>query len=461
MTFDPTIAAIRFGTGLSPRIAPPRGVDEMAYRLAGPDVTAARFPWFTFDEITPSPLQMAEAQRARRGLDPDSAEGKAAAEAYGALREAAAERHRRSLAVLLARGIAAEEGLRERLVRFWSDHFTVEARQTRTAHLVSAYVEGAIRPHVAGRFADMLKAVIRSPVMLVYLDQVRSVGPNSRLGKRRGQGLNENLARELLELHTLGVGGAYGQADVTELAELLTGLTWNPDRGFRFEPALAEPGAETVLGRRYGGPGEARLADIDAALEDIARHPDTARHLARKLAVHFVADEPDPALVAAMAAAYADSDGDLHATTLAMLRHPAAWGPPPSKAKTPMGFIQTALRALDMDPGRLIALPIPDLRRLIEGPLSAMGETYLRAGGPDGVEERAEAWITPQGMANRIMWALRVPERLLDRLPDPRDFVTHALGPLAPGEVIFAAEAAESRAEGVGVVLASAAFQWR
>jgi uncharacterized protein (DUF1800 family) len=175
----------------------------------------------------------------------------------------------------------------ERLAFFWGDHFTARGKVSVMKRATSPYVESAIRPHVAGYFSDMLKAVIAQPVMLQYLDQKTSVGPESVAGKKKENGLNENFARELLELHTLGVGGPYSQADVTELAELLTGLTYSQDGVFGFRGEFAQPGAETVLGQSYGG-GTAALSDVHAALDDLARHPATARHLAQKMAVHFV-----------------------------------------------------------------------------------------------------------------------------------------------------------------------------
>ena len=189
-----------------------------------------------------------------------------------------------------------------RLVMFWSNHFCVSANKGPVRGMAGAYEREAIRPHVLGRFVDMLLAVERHPAMLVYLDNHVSIGPNSRAGLNRGLGLNENLAREILELHTLGVGGGYTQEDVTNLARILTGWTvanlanpvGEPGRFF-FAPARHEPGAWTVLGKRYG---EAGMAAGEAVLRDLARHPATARHIARKLARHFVSAEPPAALVA-------------------------------------------------------------------------------------------------------------------------------------------------------------------
>ncbi|MBT8412428.1 MAG: DUF1800 domain-containing protein [Octadecabacter sp.] len=459
MPFDPTIAAIRFGVGLSPVVAAPASLDAMLAQLAGPDVAAAAVPIALYGQAYPSLADFRDASRAindARGTDGEQA----ARDLRDALRAAGREAVGANLAAEMARCVMTPDGLRERLVRFWADHFTVRAVNGTSRHLVSSYIEEAIRPHVAGRFADMLKAVVTSPMMIVFLDQHQSMGPNSQTAQRRDRGLNENLARELLELHTLGVGGAYSQDDVRQLAELLTGITFNAQRGFFFREVQAEPGAETVLGVEYGGE-DARLEDVFAALDDLAVHPDTARHLARKMAVYFVAAEPDAALVDTMAAAYFTTGGDLMAMTEAMLRHHAAWGADYLKVKQPVDFVSSALRALNVPVELLTGANLSTVRSVLQRPLGVMGQTYQAPVGPDGWPEDAESWITPQGMAGRITWAMERPEQLLDRLPDPREFVYHALGPTPPEAVVFAAGAAETLSDGIGVILASAAFQRR
>jgi uncharacterized protein (DUF1800 family) len=320
-------------------------------------------------------------------------------------------------------------------------------------------VEEAIRPHVAGRFADMLRAVTTHPMMLDYLDQSRSVGPNSDAARRRDTGLNENLARELLELHTLGVDGPYDQRDVRELAELLTGLAADPDRGTVWRPDAAEPGAETVLGVTFSA--EADLATVHAALDMLAAHPATARHLGRKIARHFVADDPDPALVEALAATFAATGGDLLAVTATLLDHPAAWAGGPGKVKPPFAFLASALRAFAVPEATIRQTDPQEAQRLFLGPLALMGQPWETPPGPNGWPEEAAAWVAPQFVAARIDWAMTRPRRLIAELPDPRAFVAAALGPLAPEAVIFAAGAAEDRATGIGIVLASPAFQRR
>ena len=460
MPFDPVLAEIRFGCGLSPRLAPPGSVEEMLDGLSDGDPMARRFPVDSYDAFLPR-LQQAQAlRRTRRELD-GSADPEAFLKAVRSMRQEARRAATGWMAAHVLRRIETRTAFRERLEGFWADHFTVAGAGGIAAHAVSTYGESAIRPHLAGRFEELLIAAVTHPVMVQYLDQDRSVGPNSAMARRAPgrHGLNENLAREVLELHTLGVGGPYTQDDVRQLAELLTGLTMTVETGRVFRPGMAEPGIETVLGKPYGDGRTGRLADIEAVLRDLARHEATARHVSGKLAVHFVSDRPDPALVDAMAVAWLDSDGFLPAVYAAMLRHEAAWTPEAGKVKRPFEFVTSACRALTVPPSALADVSEGAFRLRILGPLRLMGHDWQRPRGPDGLEEADAAWITPQGMAARLQWALGVPRLLVPSLPDPRDFVTAALGPRATERTLFAARAAESRADGVGLVLASPAFQ--
>jgi uncharacterized protein (DUF1800 family) len=342
-------------------------------------------------------------------------------------------------------------------VAFWADHFTVRARSGRTTHLVTPYIEEAIRPHIAGPFEDLLFAVTTHPMMMDYLQQIQSIGPNSIIGLRRGKGLNENLAREVMELHTLGVDGPYTQTDVTELAELLSGLTYTPLDGFDYITRRAEPGGETILGVTYSD--AASLDTVRAGLTGLARHPATAAHLARKLAVHFLAQNPDNGLVAALTDAFAA--GTLLDVYRTLLDHPAAWVPTRAKVRVPQEYIAASLRALGVSGDAVAQAKPQDVRRHIEQPMRVMGQPWQRPVGPDGWPEDPADWIIPQTMAGRISWAMRAPEALMDMLPDPRAFVTAALGPDADPAVVFAATSAETRSDGIGVILSSAAFQRR
>lgn len=463
MRFDPQIADIRFGCGLSPQIAPPASAADMLARLTGPDVMAERFP---IPPHTPQIAQMRALRQARKlARRTESAAEKAdAQEDVRTLRRTFRNRWAEGHGHTLLRRVQTQDGLRERLCAFWADHFTAIGTNNllRLGH--ASYVEDAIRPHVAGHFAEMLRAVATHPYMLWYLDQASSMGENSAAArnKKRARGLNENFAREMLELHTLGVEAGYTQTDVLELAELLAGLSLSlkpGEEGFVFRNGFTEPGPETVLSVRYGGEGPGRLEDIVAVLDDLARHPATARHIAHKLALHFISDTPDPALVSALEAAYRDSDGHLPTVYAAMLDHPTAWSPERRNVKQPMDFIASSLRALDIHPKHIPLGDIGKMRRLFANPMALMGQPPGQPGGPDGFPEADIDWITPQGLAARLQWAMVVPFQLMRVLPDPRAFVDRALGPNAPEPIRFAARAAETRAEGVGLVLAAPAFQ--
>src|SRR5262245_47518459 len=243
--------------------------------------------------------------------------------------------------------VRAEIGFVERLVWFWSNHFCISADKVPARP--GGYERERIRAHVLDSFAEMLLAVESDPAMLIYLDNVQSMGPNSVAGINRDKGLNENLAREILELHTLGVRSVYGQDDVTSLAKVLTGWTMlqqanDPVHGgeFVFIKRLHEPGAQTVVGKRYDDTG---VDQGRAVLLDLAHHPATARHIADKLARHFVADEPPPALVARLEQCFLATDGDLKEMAKALIAAPEAWSPARDKIKRPGEWRIATLRA--------------------------------------------------------------------------------------------------------------------
>lgn len=464
MAFDPVLSEIRFGTGLSPVIPAPHSVAQMLDRLSGPDRIAAKLPVEPFPDFQSRMIEAREKGRAyRQNKNAPNAED--LRKAFSHVKQAARRAQGQWLMQTVARRSHTDDGFRERLAAFWADHFTVIGKGGVMRRVAMPVTESFIRPHLMGHFADLLMAGVTNPGMVNYLDQQFSVGPNApaRAKMPTNRGLNENLAREVLELHTLGVNGPYSQKDVRQLAELLTGLGIDADGGQVFRPNWAEPGPETVLGRSYGG-DPAALTDIRAVMDDLARHPATARHLSHKLAVHFLGDTPDPAVLTAMEAAWRDTDGHLLSVYRAMLEHPAAWVPARSNVKLPFDFISSACRALALraDPIRGQPNDVEQrIKRLFLQPLNRMGQPWESPLGPDGWPEEDSAWITPQGLATRMEWALQAPRALLKELPDPREFALHALGPDVPESVRFAARAAENRTEGVALVLISPAFQRR
>ena len=359
------------------------------------------------------------------------------------------------LADAAARTRAAIESDRpfvERLVQFWSNHFTVSAVKPVVAGVAGPYEAEAIRPHVTGRFADMLKSVTRHPAMLAYLDNLTSIGPSSRAGRRRGAGLNENLAREILELHTLGVDGGYAQDDVRALAAMLTG--WSIGRlrdrrpgAFMFHALAHEPGDKVLLGLRYGEAGE---AEGEAALDALARHPSTARHVATKLVRHFVADEPPPAAVDHIANVFLSSDGDLRMVADALVDLPDAWQTPLPKVRTPNDMVIAAIRAL--------AVPVEDDK--LVGSLHLLGQAPFRADSPAGWPDTAAEWLGPEALMRRTDWAVAVGDRV-GRLVDPRMLARQSIGPVASETTVFLINGASSAAEGVAMTLLSPEFQRR
>ncbi|MCG6902840.1 MAG: DUF1800 domain-containing protein [Rhodobacter sp.] len=445
-----TYAVIRYGMGFPARDVP-LTPQAMIDRLLGPDQMAGDFPFVSFKRTLELGRTLRLAQKARKM---DGGGQKKARNAINNL-------HAKTVTSDFARCVETNDPFRERLARFWMNHFTTRNKTVhlRTGH--DGYQAEAIRPHLAGPFSELLKAAVTHPFMLLYLDQTVSVGPNSVAGLNTGGGLNENLAREVLELHTLGVGAGYTQTDVTEFAELLTGLMFTREKGLDFRPKRAEPGAETVLGKVYGGAGKAQLSDIYEALDDLARHPSTASFICTKLARYFTADQPDPGLVASMIATFVETDGYLAQVYAAMLDHPAAWSGFGAKVKWPVDYVASALRALGVRAADLQEIPRGQVQKHYLGPLRRMGQNFRSAPGPDGWPDMVADWVDPQGMAARIGFAMAAARRAPGKPPDPRDFVHSALGDAAGERLLFAAKAAESRAEGVGIILASAEFNRR
>jgi uncharacterized protein (DUF1800 family) len=461
MGFDPELAEIRFGCGLSPGLSPVGSVQQMLAQLQGPDHMAARFPIATSDDILTSVRsfhRLRKQNRRQRGT-PEAAQ---ADQAFNRFRRAHLQQRHLWFRQLVLRHVLTEDCFRERLTLFWADHFTALGKGRALRPLVYGFVESAIRPNITGRFEDLLIAAITSPLMLHYLDQARSRGPNSPQAQRQGGrgGLNENLAREVLELHTLGSDGPYDQADVGQLSELFTGLSYRIDKGFVFDERLAEPGAEKVLGQSYGGLGP-DLEPVLQVLRDLARHPATAHHLAWKLAVHFTSDQPNPELVSDLSAAYQDSGGDLLQVYAALLNHDLAWEPELGNVKPPFDFMVSTCRALGVDPAYLAEWQPKQVQRVFIAPMRLMGQAWQSPLGPDGWEEEDSAWITPQGLSARLRWAMAAPARLMGALPDPGRFAGQCLGTRANSRLRFVASAAETRAEAIGLVLSSPAFQRR
>ena len=451
-----TYALIRFGYGFPARDAA-TGRRAMLRGLTGPDRMRRAFPKAGLPEAAAMGADYLAAQRdLRKDVPGADARRKAA---WRTIR--AAQYH--GLLTDFARIADTDTPFRERLVHFWANHFATRTKGRQSHACGPAFLDEAIRPHIAGRFADLLKAAVTHPVMLAFLDQTTSVGPNSKANAKGRRGLNENLAREVLELHTLGVGAGYTQTDVTEFAELLTGLTFNlkRDTATVFKSKWAEPGAETVLGVRYGGKGKAKLGDIHAALDDLSVHPATALHVSRKIAAHFTADTPDPALVATMETAWRDTGGDLLAVYGAMLKHKAAWSGFGAKVKLPQELLASAMRGLGLSGDDILRTKYGRGRDWLMRPLVAMGQSYLGPADPSGFPDEATAWVQPYGLAQRITWAMATVRSVPVKGLQPDRFARDLLGDAASGRLLQAVSRAETREDGLGLALASAEFNRR
>ena len=351
--------------------------------------------------------------------------------------------------------LVSEQPFQDRLTNFWANHLTVSRRVRNAGMFIGPLIREVIRPNQFGRYEDMLVAAVRQPGLIIYLSNGRSTGPNSEAASRaaRGtqRGLNENLAREILELHTLSPAGGYTQADVTEFARILTG--WRIERGdtgagFRFREQTHEPGPKTLLGQRFPEGEEGGLA----ALRFLARHPATHRHLATKLARHFVADDPPREAVARLEAVLRDTGGDLGAASRALVRLPQAWAPPLSKVRAPLDYVLGVGRALGLGPEHA------------EGLMQAcadFGQPVWTAPQPNGWPDNAEEWAQPEALLHRIQWAHALAGRFAQQRRDARGFAEATLGPLVAPETLREAGRAGSPQDALTLVLVSPEFQRR
>jgi uncharacterized protein (DUF1800 family) len=429
----------------------------LGQRLSGPNAAQAR-ERLAQDGVTPAMLEDFAAVRYR--------------EAFGA-------RYLAGVASRFTTAIASDRPVFERLALFWANHFTVSASKPQMMGLPLSFEHEVARAHACGRFEDLLRAAIQHPAMGLYLDNAMSIGPTSvwarqprriprmALAGGRPTGLNENLAREVLELHTLGVTGGYTQADVRALAMMLTG--WSVERPgiqalvrpaslqasgrtgaqlFRFYADGHEPGEKTLLGARYPEGVEGGLS----ALRALARHPSTARHIATKLVRHYVADAPPDPCVARVAQAFLDSAGDIPTVMAALIDSPEAWAEPRTKFKRPDEFYISAMRAFGVQP------PAP---QAILGGLERMGQRPYYAPGPNGWADGAAAWMSGDLVWKRLEWSQQAGERTARADIDIAALARGAIGPEASAATLQAIARAESPAQAATLFLMSPEFHYR
>jgi len=454
MSFDPAIALNRFGLGARPDDKPP--VDARVWLRRQIDIYEPRPALIAaLPDTTALATRLATLRR-------ENDEG-AFRKAENALRR---ETYRDAADARVFQAVATDTPFAERLVQFWANHFAISAEKGVVTPFAGSFEAEAIRPHVMGRFADMLLAVEHHPAMIYFLDQTRSVGPGSETALRRAQrkgtldiGLNENLAREILELHTLGVRSGYTQADVTEFARALTGWSINVPTasdydpnvapgGFIFRRALHEPWPRTIMGRTYWQSGEMAAT---AVMRDLAVAPQTARHIATKLARHFAGDEPPQSLIDKLAAAFTASKGDLPTLYRALIDAPECWTARPVKFKTPYDWTVSLLRGTGRKTfQKFQAAPL----------LRELGQPLWEPGSPAGYDDIAARWAAPDALLRRVDAAGRL-ERYFPNKLDPRDLAAKLLARPPSDGTRMAIEGADTRATGMTLLLVSPEFQRR
>ncbi len=447
MDTNAAIAFVRFGLGRRPDDPVPS--DPHAWllgQLQGPDPLPLAGKLTTSDALGLATRAMDETHQAERDGRGTGGQPKLPQDMEGA--QAVRRAARQEVQDLLCNALVTQAPFRERLVWFWANHFSVATRNRIITATAGPYVREAIRPHVTGNFRDMLLAVMRHPAMLEYLDQAKSSGPDSMSGMAHKQGLNENLARECLELHTVTPASGYTQADVTAFARVLTGWAVerkSEPRGFVFRDNRHEPGEQVVMGRTWPD-GEAGGV---ALLTWLADHPATHRHLAEKLVRHFVSDDPPPGQVRIIEAVLRDTHGDLGAASAALVTLQGAWTPL-TKLRSPQDYVIATLRAVGTVPAAVPALPQA---------VSGLGQGVFQAPFPIGWPDRASDWANPEAMLQRVDFAYGVAGR--SAALDPMQLAETSLGPLLRQETMAQLRAAGSRRDALTLLMTAPEFQRR
>jgi uncharacterized protein (DUF1800 family) len=404
------IATNRFGMGARPGEAQRAAADPQAWllqQLQDPSASMLSDPGLrTSDRALASYFKFRKERRKAQKDKANSEETGNMAEVKPAEKNSPRDEIAREIEVRTRFAITTEQSFRERLVRFWSNHFTVSVTRNTVVPIAGAFEREAIRPHVSGRFLDMLMAAEMHPAMLLYLDNAQSVGPGSMAGKRRDRGLNENLAREILELHTLGVKGGYTQDDVIEFARALTGWTVASQRDSFptgktfFDERRHEPGRRTVLGKKYADSGGEQALHV---LRDLAAKPQTAKFVATKLARHFIADDPPASAIEKLQHTFLETAGDLSRVSAELVKMDEAWDEEMKKFKLPDEFHISALRGLGADSVQ---------RRVMRATYESLGQAPFSAPSPAGWPDESDAWLGPDAVKKRLEWSQAVAERM-------------------------------------------------
>jgi uncharacterized protein (DUF1800 family) len=467
------VAANRFGLGTRPG-------ELAAIGGSGPDWLRAQLdgpaPEIADDGLQSSASILAQIYDLRRTIRAERKGGANTRNPSGAADDAAALKAFKKLPQLVRPIYLAEAGARlresvatdrpfiERLTQFWANHFAVSVDKSVLSALAGSYEREAIRPYVLGNFSDMLLATERHPAMLLYLDNQLSMGPDSRAARNvalrnpdRKTGINENLARETMELHTVGVDGGYTQTDVTAFSEVLTGWSIAGPDGWRtggqpgtflFRAAMHEPGAKVVMGKRYPDTGYDQCV---AVLHDLATRPATAHFIATKLARHFIADDPPEAAVQRVARAFSQSGGDLPTVYKALIDSPQAWQQPVAKYKSPSDYILSAFRGLEL-PVHADKPPV--------GLFQLLGQRIWAPGSPAGWPDRSADWDGASELLKRIEWADALGQRVGPRR-NAMELAPQLLGQALSGTTREAIRRAASASQAIALMLAAPEFMRR
>jgi uncharacterized protein (DUF1800 family) len=463
------IAVLRFGLGAKPGDLAAAAGDPRAWlkaQIQGAVPLASDSALARSDQIFAGLLAAREQRQQMKAAAAQTGDAQVA----NVIREAYQPHYR---AQVLARAQSAALTTRpfaERLVHFWSNHFAVSADKGVVFGLAGTLENEAIRPHVGGRFVDLLTAVEQHPAMIAFLDNQYSVGKDSvaeLFASRRVDtglnpanrqlGINENLAREILELHTLGVNGGYSQADVTSFAQVITGWSIGGGKGrlaggepgrFYFRENLHQPGAKVLLGKTYTEPG---IRQGEAVLADLSRRPETARFIATKLVRHFIADDPPPAAVDRVARVFLKSGGDLPQVYAALIESPEAWQTDARKFKTPEDFAFSTWRSLNVSPSQP-----EEVVRTFE----LLGQRQYTPGSPAGWPDISKSWDGSDALMHRVLWASRVGAKYESGV-EPSELAASSLGAYARPETLTAVHRATSSGQAVALLLMSPEFQRR
>src|SRR5271155_1253392 len=464
------IAVLRFGLGARPGDLAAAAQEPRAWLLSqvrGPVPLAVNSPLAPSDQIYAGLLAARdERQKIKQASAAESPDAKVA---FNAVRQAYQPHYRAQVLARAQSAALTDRPCAERLVHFWSNHFAISADKGVVFGLAGTVENEAIRPHIGGRFVELLTAVEQHPAMIAFLDNQFSMGKDSEAARfvarrqlaaaapQRQFGINENLAREILELHTLGVNGGYTQTDVTSFAEIITGWSIGGGKGrlaggapgrFCFRENMHEPGAKTFRGKTYYEQGQRQG---EAVLADLSGSPATAHFIATKLVRHFIADDPPPAAVERVARAFLKTGGYLPQVYAALIASPEAWDAESRKFKTPEDFVFSTLRSLNVSP----AQPEEVIRTF-----DLLGQRQYTPGSPAGWPDTSKSWDGSDALMHRVLWASRVGAKYESGV-EPTDLAAATLGSYARAETLTALRRATSSGQAVALLLMSPEFQRR